>query len=48
MARPRSPAFDINRETIVRTAARLFAKAGYPGTTMNDVARECGDRKSVV
>ena len=40
MARPRSAAFDINRETIVRTAARLFAQAGYPGTTMNDIARE--------
>ena len=48
MARPRSPAFDINRETIVRTAARLFAQAGYPGTTMNDIARECGISKPLL
>ena len=48
MARPRSAAFDINRETIVRTAARLFAQAGYPGTTMNDIARECGISKPLL
>ena len=48
MARPRSAAFDINRETIVRTAARLFAQAGYPGATMNDIARECGISKPLL
>ncbi len=48
MARPRSAAFEIHRETIVRTAARLFAQAGYPGTTMNDIAGECGISKPLL
>lgn len=41
MARPRSVDFAPNREAIVRTAARLFAQVGYPGTSMSDLAREC-------
>ncbi|WP_372525988.1 TetR/AcrR family transcriptional regulator [Piscinibacter sp.] len=48
MARPRSADFAINRETIVRAAARLFAQAGYPGTAMSDIARECGISKPLL
>jgi AcrR family transcriptional regulator len=48
MARPRSATFHITRDTIVRTAARLFAEAGFPGTTMNDIARECGISKPLL
>lgn len=41
MARSRSDKFELNRDTIVRSAAALFAAQGYPGTSMNDVARAC-------
>ena len=30
MARGRSADYDLNRETIVRAATRLFAQQGYP------------------
>jgi len=48
MARGRSAHFDLNRETIVRTATRLFALRGYPGTSMSDLARECGISKPLL
>lgn len=48
MARGRSPRFDGNRETIVRTAAALFAERGYPGTSMADLARACGISKPLL
>ena len=48
MARQRSVHFDMNRETIVRMAAALFAEQGYPGTSMNDVARACGISKPLL
>jgi TetR/AcrR family transcriptional regulator len=48
MARGRSAHFDLNRETIVRTAAALFAEQGFPGTSMNDVARACGISKPLL
>jgi len=48
MARGRSPDFDLNRESIVRTAARLFAAQGYPGTSMSDLARACGISKPLL
>ena len=48
MARQRSVHFDLNRETIVRMAAALFAEQGYPGTSMNDVARACGISKPLL
>jgi TetR/AcrR family transcriptional regulator len=41
MARSRSEKFELNRDTILRSAAALFAAQGYPGTSMNDVARAC-------
>jgi AcrR family transcriptional regulator len=48
MARQRSAHFDVNRETIVRMAAGLFAERGYPGTSMNDVAQACGISKPLL
>jgi TetR/AcrR family transcriptional regulator len=41
MARGRAPGFDATREQILAQAARLFAKQGYPGTSMNQVAEAC-------
>ena len=48
MARGRSADYQLNRETIVRTATRLFAQQGYPGTSMSDLARECGISKPLL
>lgn len=48
MARARSAHFEPNREGIIRAAAQLFAAQGYPGTTMNDVARACGISKALL
>jgi AcrR family transcriptional regulator len=48
MARGRSAHFDLNRETIVRTATQLFAQQGYPGTSMSDLARACGISKPLL
>jgi len=48
MARGRSADFDLNRESIVRTAAQLFAQQGYPGTSMSDLARACGISKPLL
>lgn len=46
MARPRSAGYDDQRELILARAATLFAKAGYPGTSMNEVAEACGMSKA--
>jgi AcrR family transcriptional regulator len=48
MARPRSSHFELNRDSIVRAAAALFAAQGYPGTSMNDLARACGVSKPLL
>jgi TetR/AcrR family transcriptional regulator len=48
MARARTEQYDLNREGIVRAAAALFARAGYPGTSMSDLARECGVSKPLL
>jgi AcrR family transcriptional regulator len=48
MARGRSAHFDVNRETIVRTATQLFSQQGYPGTSMSDLARACGISKPLL
>lgn len=45
MARPRSAGYDGQREQILAAAAALFARQGYPATTMNEVAAACGVRK---
>jgi AcrR family transcriptional regulator len=48
MARSRSEHFDLHRDTIVRAAAALFAAQGYPGTSMNDLARACSVSKPLL
>lgn len=48
MARGRSADYDLNREAIVRTATRLFAQQGYPGTSMSDLAQACGISKPLL
>ena len=45
MARPRAASYDDQREQILARAAELFARHGYPGTTMNQVALACGVTK---
>jgi len=45
VARPRSAGYDGQREQILAAAAALFARQGYPATTMNEVAAACGVRK---
>lgn len=42
MARGRAHGYDVQRETILTQAAELFAKQGFVGTSMNQVAAACG------
>ena len=48
MARPRSAGYDEQREMILARAAHLFARGGYPGTSMNQVADACGLSKATL
>ncbi len=48
MARGRAPDYDAQREMIVQAAARLFARRGYPSTSMNEVAQACGMSKATL
>lgn len=48
MARGRAPGYDEQREAILASAARLFARGGYPGTAMNQVAQDCGLSKATL
>ena len=45
MARGRAPGYDIQREAILTQAAELFARQGFVGTSMNEVATACGMSK---
>jgi AcrR family transcriptional regulator len=45
LARPRAATYDDQREHILARAAELFARQGYTGTTMNQVAAACGVTK---
>jgi AcrR family transcriptional regulator len=45
MARGRAPGYDTQREDILAQAAELFARQGYSGTSMNEVAKACGVSK---
>jgi AcrR family transcriptional regulator len=42
MARGRAATYDAQRDAILVRAAELFARQGYPATSMNEVARACG------
>jgi TetR/AcrR family transcriptional regulator len=48
MARTKSPAHEDQRETILARAAELFARQGYPATTMNEVAAACEVSKATL
>lgn len=45
MPRGRAPGYDTQREQILARAAELFARQGYTGTSMNQVALACGVSK---
>jgi TetR/AcrR family transcriptional regulator len=46
MPRGRAAGYDAQRERILAHAAALFAERGYPGTSMNEIARACGVSKA--
>ena len=48
MARPRAAGYDAQREQILRSAAGLFARQGYAGTSMSAVAEACGLSKAAL
>jgi AcrR family transcriptional regulator len=48
VARPRSAGFDLQREQMLATAARLFALQGYTATTMQQLAAACGVSKATL
>jgi AcrR family transcriptional regulator len=48
MGRGRHPGYDEQREMILARAAALFARGGYPGTSMNQVAEACGLSKATL
>ena len=45
MARGRASGYEAQRAHLLAAAAALFARDGYAGTSMNDVARACGVSK---
>ncbi|MDR0225055.1 MAG: TetR/AcrR family transcriptional regulator [Burkholderiaceae bacterium] len=48
MARGRSSGYEDQRSLILGHAAALFARRGYPGTSMNEVAQACGLSKPTI
>src|SRR5688500_4400980 len=48
MARPQSPDYDKRRDAIVRTAARLYARRGFNGASVADLAKACRTSKSLI
>ena len=48
MARPQSPDYDKRREGILRAAAHLYARRGFQGTSIADLAKACGSSKSLI
>lgn len=48
MARPQSPDYDKRRDAIVAAAARLYARRGFDGTSIADLAKTGGFSKSLV
>ena len=48
MGRGRHSGYDDQRELILQRAAALFARGGYPGTSMNQVAEACGLSKATL
>lgn len=48
MARPQSPDYDKRREAIVEAAARLYARRGFQGASVADLAKACGTSKALI
>ena len=48
MARPQSPEYDKRRAAIVTTAAKLYARDGFTGASVADLAKACNTSKSLV
>jgi AcrR family transcriptional regulator len=48
MARPQSPDYDKRREAIVAAAAALYARRGFTGASIADLAKACGSSKSLI
>ncbi len=48
MARPQSPDYDKRREAIVRAAAHLYARRGFQGASVSDLAKACKTSKSLI
>ncbi len=48
MPRVRADDYEEKYQSILDSAARLFAKVGYPGAKLNDVAKLCGASKSML
>lgn len=48
MGRGRHAGYEDQRELILAQAAALFARGGYPGTSMNQVAEACGLSKATL
>ena len=48
MARPQSPDYDKRREAIVAAAAALYARQGFQGASVADLAKSCGSSKALI
>ena len=48
MARPQSPDYDKRRDAILAAAAQLYARRGFQGVSVADLAKACGTSKSLI
>jgi AcrR family transcriptional regulator len=48
MPRGKAPTFELQRATILQTAARLFAEKSFAGASMAELARACGVSKALL
>ena len=48
MARPQSPDYDKRRQAIVEAAGHLFARRGFQGASIADLATSCGTSKALI
>ncbi len=48
MARPQSPDYDKRRDAIVSAAAHLYARRGFQGASVADLAKACGTSKALI
>ena len=48
MARPQSPDYDKRRHAIVEAAGHLYARRGFQGASVSDLAKACGTSKALI